>query len=90
MTLRQLRRESGLSWRQIVTLALETDPNFPRTAAGLSCLENRGTENYYQIKALAAVYRRPFAEVLLASTPHSRKNSLMNIQQEAEKALTSV
>ncbi len=90
MILKQLRKESGLSWRQIVTLALEVDPNFPRTAAGLLCLEKRGTENYYQIKALAAVYRRPFAEVLLASTPTSRKNSSGNIQQEAELSLTSV
>ena len=86
MNLRQLRKDSGLSWRQVVTLALETDPNFPRTAAGLSCIESRGTDNYYQIKALSAVYRKPFAEVLAAAAPTSRKN----IQQEAEILLTSV
>ncbi len=71
-TLRDLRKKSGLTTAQICTEAREVDKLFPATHNGLLSIEERGTENYWQIMALASVYKRDMAELARIAAPPKR------------------
>lgn len=90
MSLYQLRKESGMKWHEVIARAQEYDPNFPTTAAGLACLERRGTENYHQLVALGHVYGKSFAEILLIASPPKESRTAEIISRNAKYALTTV
>ena len=73
-TLYQLRQKSGMGLAAIVQNAREIDPFFPATHVGLIKIEQRGTTDYWQIKALSGVYNYPMEEMALIARPTNRKN----------------
>ena len=90
MSLYQLRKESGLKWHEVIAKAQEYDPSFPTTAAGLSCLERRGTENYHQLVALGHVYSKSFAEILFIASPPRESRTAEIITRNAKFVLTMI
>lgn len=56
MTLYDLRKQDGRTAREIIDAAKRLEPTFPSEPASLSAIEQRGTRDYWYLKALAAVY----------------------------------
>ncbi len=54
--LRSLRKEIDLKIGDILIRAKAIDPSFPTTHVGYLEIEERGTRDYWKIRALAAVY----------------------------------
>lgn len=61
--LRDLRRKSNLTQREVVERGMAICPDFPDSEAHLSMLENRGTKDADIIEALAAIFGKSYEEI---------------------------
>ncbi len=77
-TLRAIRKASGLTLRQVLERMAAFDSTMPRTHPTLLYIERQGTENLPTLRALAAAYERPLAEIEEAARPanKTRKGSV--------------
>lgn len=62
-TLKDMREKSGLTLSQVVEEMQKISTDLPRTHVGLKHIENRGTDRYPVIAALAKIYDPPFSVV---------------------------
>jgi hypothetical protein len=61
---------------EICKEAVKTDPLFPQTHNGLLSIEERGTENYWQLLAFSVVYRISLEEAARLFAPDRRSEHL--------------
>ncbi len=65
--LASMRKAAGLTLQEAVDQMQEISSDLPQTHVGLKHIENRGTDRYPVIAALAKIYNRPFQEVAAAA-----------------------
>ena len=69
LTLRAIRKASGLTLRQVLERMAAFDPTMPRTHPTLLYIEQHGTDKLPTLRALAAAYERPLEEIERAARP---------------------
>jgi hypothetical protein len=67
VTLRDIRKECGLTLHQVLERMAALDAGLPRTHPTLHYIETQGTQKIGTLRALAVIYGRPLEEIERAS-----------------------
>lgn len=82
LTIRDLRKQSGLSMPHIIEQMRQVDTDVPRRKQGLNHIETKGTTKMSVIKALASTFNLPL-EVVDKAAKHTREQYLKKVSKKS-------